>query len=36
LRYSIQGFNTQEDLDVLYDALKDILQTTNLVEISHT
>jgi isopenicillin-N epimerase len=27
IRYSIQAFNTQEDLDVLYEALKDIMVT---------
>jgi isopenicillin-N epimerase len=27
IRYSMQAFNTQEDLDVLYDALKDIMVT---------
>jgi isopenicillin-N epimerase len=32
LRYSIQAFNSQEDLDVLYNALEDIIQTTGLVE----
>lgn len=32
LRYSIQAFNTQEDLDVLYDALIDIKATTHLIE----
>lgn len=33
LRYSIQGFNSQEDLDILYDAVKDIIQTTDLIEV---
>jgi isopenicillin-N epimerase len=33
LRYSIQGFNTQEDLEVLYHALEDIIQTTGLIEV---
>ncbi len=32
LRYSIQAFNTQKDLDTLFDALKNIKQTTNLIE----
>jgi isopenicillin-N epimerase len=27
MRYSIQAFNTQEDLDVLYEAMKDIIAT---------
>jgi isopenicillin-N epimerase len=31
IRYSIQGFNTQEDLDVLYNALKELLEKTDLV-----
>jgi len=33
LRYSIQAFNTQQDLDILRDAVKDIIKTTNLIEI---
>jgi isopenicillin-N epimerase len=32
LRYSIQAFNTQEDLDILYNALVDIKATTSLIE----
>lgn len=32
LRYSIQAFNTQQDLDNLFKALKDIIATTNLIE----
>ena len=31
LRYSINAYNTQEDLDVLYRALEDILKTTDLI-----
>ncbi|MBI2269811.1 MAG: aminotransferase class V-fold PLP-dependent enzyme [Bacteroidetes bacterium] len=31
LRYSIQVFNTQEDLDVLYRAIEDILRTMDLI-----
>jgi isopenicillin-N epimerase len=31
LRYSIQGFNTQVDLDVLYTALVDIKRNENLI-----
>ena len=31
LRYSIQAFNKQEDLDGLYEALKDIKATTDLI-----
>lgn len=31
IRYSIQVFNTQEDLDVLYRAIEDILKTTDLI-----
>jgi len=33
LRYSIQAFNSQEDLDVLYYALKDIVEKTSLIEV---
>ena len=33
LRYSIQAFNTQQDLDVLVSALKDIIATTSLIEL---
>lgn len=33
LRYSIQAFNTQQDLDILRDAIKDIIKTTNLIKI---
>ena len=32
LRYSINAYNTQEDLEVLYRALEDILKTTDLTE----
>jgi isopenicillin-N epimerase len=32
LRYSIQCFNTQKDLDNLYDAVKDVMETTDLIE----
>jgi isopenicillin-N epimerase len=32
LRYSINAYNSQEDLDVLYKALQDIIATTNLIE----
>jgi isopenicillin-N epimerase len=31
LRYSIQTFNTQQDLDTLYKALENILKTTSLI-----
>lgn len=33
LRYSINAYNSQADLDKLYCALKDILATTNLIQI---
>jgi isopenicillin-N epimerase len=33
LRYSIQAFNTEHDLDTLYNALEDIIQTTSLIEL---
>ncbi|MFY8010317.1 MAG: aminotransferase class V-fold PLP-dependent enzyme [Flavobacterium sp.] len=32
LRYSMNAYNTLEDLDVLYRALEDILKTTDLIE----
>lgn len=32
LRYSINGYNSQEDLDVLYAALQDILAATDLIQ----
>ena len=32
LRYSINVFNTQHDLDALYNALEDILKTTDLIK----
>jgi isopenicillin-N epimerase len=32
LRYSINVFNTQHDLDVLYNAVEDILKTTDLIK----
>ncbi len=32
LRYSIQVFNTQQHLDTLFAALKNIITTTNLIE----
>ena len=31
LRYSLNAFNVQHDLDVLYNAVQDILSTTNLI-----
>jgi isopenicillin-N epimerase len=34
LRYSIQVFNTQKDLDTLYLALENILKTTSLIELN--
>ena len=33
IRYSINGYNSQEDLDVLYQAIKDIIMTTDLIEV---
>jgi len=33
LRYSINAYNSQEDLDVLYKALEDIIETTNLLQV---
>lgn len=32
IRYSINAFNTQEDLDMLYEALSDIKLTKNLIK----
>ncbi|MCL9806695.1 aminotransferase class V-fold PLP-dependent enzyme [Flavobacterium amniphilum] len=31
IRYSINGYNSQEDLDVLYKALEEIIATTDLI-----
>ncbi|HRH01411.1 MAG TPA: aminotransferase class V-fold PLP-dependent enzyme [Bacteroidia bacterium] len=33
IRFSIQVFNSQKELDRLYDALSDIIKTTELIEI---
>jgi isopenicillin-N epimerase len=33
LRYSINAYNSQEDLDVLYKALEDIIKTTDLIKV---
>ena len=33
LRYSIQVFNTQKDLDALYNALKEIIANTQLIKV---
>lgn len=33
LRYSIQVFNTQKDLDVLYEALKEMIENTELIQV---
>ena len=33
IRYSINAYNSQEDLDILYRALEDIIKTTDLIEI---
>lgn len=35
LRYSIQVFNSQKDLDTLYNALKEIIANTELIQIKH-
>ncbi len=32
LRYSMNAFNSQKDIDVLFDAIKDIQKTTTLLE----
>lgn len=31
IRYSINAYNSQEDLDILYNALQDIMATTDLI-----
>jgi hypothetical protein len=33
LRYSVQAFNDQSDLDKLYNALSEIIAQTDLVEV---
>ena len=33
LRYSINAYNSQEDLDVLFQALQDIIETTDLIKV---
>lgn len=33
LRYSIQGFNSQQDLDILYEALVHIIKTSDLIHV---
>ena len=33
LRYSINAYNSQADLDILYNVLKDIIQTTDLIKV---
>lgn len=33
LRYSINAYNSQADLDILYRALEDIIKTTDLIQI---
>jgi isopenicillin-N epimerase len=33
VRYSINGYNSQEDLDVFYNALTDIIATTDLIKV---
>lgn len=33
LRYSINAYNSQEDLDILYTTLEDIIRTTDLIEL---
>lgn len=33
IRYSINTYNSQEDLDILYKALQDIMATTDLIEV---
>ena len=33
IRFSINGYNSQKDLDVLYKALEEIIKTTSLIEV---
>lgn len=33
LRYSINAYNSQADLDILYQALQDIIKTTDLIQV---
>jgi isopenicillin-N epimerase len=33
LRYSINAYNSQEDLDILYTSLKEIIATTDLIQV---
>lgn len=33
LRYSINAYNSQEDLDILYNSLQDIIETTDLIQL---
>ena len=33
LRYSINAYNSQDDLDILHQALTDIIKTTDLIEV---
>ena len=33
LRYSVQGFNSQADLDALYSALEQVIATTDLISV---
>jgi isopenicillin-N epimerase len=33
IRYSINAYNSQEDLDILYKALQDIIVTTDLIQV---
>jgi isopenicillin-N epimerase len=32
LRYSINVYNSEADLDILYNALEEIIKTTDLIE----
>jgi isopenicillin-N epimerase len=33
IRFSVNAYNTQEDLDILYKALEDIIKTTDLIKV---
>ena len=33
IRFSINAYNSQEDLDILYSALDEIIKTTDLISV---
>jgi isopenicillin-N epimerase len=34
MRYSINVYNSKEDLEVLYQAITDIIKTTDLIQVN--